>query len=117
LKNHRAGGGNKDGYSIRVATRELEKRKEKKKILLVLSDGLPSHYKYGRDHALDDVKNAVEEARKKGIRVVSILFGDNSFARASEDDYKYMYKYNIIKCTPENIGRKILPIFKTIVSQ
>lgn len=117
LKNKRADGGNKDGYSIRVATRELEKRKEQKKVLLVLSDGLPSHYKYGRDQALNDVRTAVEEARKKGIRVISILFGDDDFIQGSEENYLYMYKYNILKCNPKNIGRKILPIFKQIMNQ
>ena len=36
-----AGNGNKDGYSIRAAALDLAKRTERRKILMVLSDGLP----------------------------------------------------------------------------
>lgn len=67
-----AGGANKDGANIRIATRELEKRNEKQKILFVLSDGMPSAYQYNGQFAIDDVKSGVKEARDEGIEIISI---------------------------------------------
>ena len=55
-----ANGGNKDGYSIRVATEELLHRPERKKILIVLSDGLPSAYE--KNDGEKDVNDAVRKA-------------------------------------------------------
>jgi hypothetical protein len=115
LRARRSNGGNKDGYSIRVATKELLKRPEQKKILFVLSDGLPSDYSGGFEYALNDVKNAVEEARSKGIDVIAIMFGDNNFIKETRRYYEFMYKHSIISCVPTEIGRKIIPILKSIV--
>lgn len=50
-----AGNGNKDGYSIRAAALDLAKRTERRKILVVLSDGLPSGY-FSEAEAVDDVR-------------------------------------------------------------
>ena len=81
----RNGGGNDDGHDIMVATRELMARPEKKKLLIVLSDGTPA------DTAL--CKRSIEEARKKGIAVNGIYFeigncrSNNQFARMYEKDY------------------------------
>lgn len=63
----RNGCGNDDGEDIAKATEELVKRKEQKKMLIVLSDGAPA------DEA--KVKKAVENARDKGISVFGIYFG------------------------------------------
>lgn len=57
-----AGNGNKDGYSIRAAALDLAKRTERRKILMVLSDGLPSGY-FSEAEAIDDVRTAVQAAR------------------------------------------------------
>ena len=70
----KSGRGNKDGYSIKIATQELLQRSEKKKLLVVLSDGLPSDYD-GNPIGETDVSNAVKEAIKAGIEVFSIYFG------------------------------------------
>ena len=91
------------------------KRPEQKKILFVLSDGLPSDYSGGFEYALNDVKNAVEEARSKGIDVIAIMFGDNNFIKETRRYYEFMYKHSIISCVPTEIGRKFIPILKSIV--
>ena len=52
-----AGNGNKDGYSIRAAALDLAKRTERRRILMVLSDGLPSGY-FSESEAIDDVRTA-----------------------------------------------------------
>ena len=116
LKTRRANGGNKDGFSIRIATKELLKRQEQKKVLFVLSDGLPSQYS-SQETALNDVRKAVEEARTKGIEVIAVMFGSDHFIQSAKSSYEYMYQYGIIACNPEDIGRKINPLLKSIIKK
>ncbi|PLS19648.1 hypothetical protein CVD28_04315 [Bacillus sp. M6-12] len=116
-RSRRAGGGNKDGYSIRVATAELMKRPEKDRILIILSDGLPSDYNGGQREGMVDVKQAVKEARKKGIHVVSLIFGTEDFRDFNIENYKYMYDKNIISCKPEQITSNLVKMLKKIISR
>lgn len=106
-------GCNKDGLNIRVATKELEKRPEKQKVLFVLSDGLPTAYK-DKDIAFEDVKQATKEARSKNIEVISIFFGDEGFRTKSFEKYKKMYEKNIVSTEPEKIFEKLIRILKDI---
>ena len=110
----KANSGNKDGYSIRVATKELLRRNERDKILFVLSDGLPSVYANARA-GMDDVKEAVKEARKNGIIVIAILFGSTSFREDSIELYKEMYEKNIISCAPGDISSQLTKTLKKII--
>lgn len=96
-----AGNGNKDGYSIRVAAMDLEKRSEKRKILIVLSDGLPSAYSK-ESEAIGDVRTAVQDARRKGVIVIPILYGVTDEAE-SYAVYRQMYEKGIISTSAENI--------------
>ena len=102
---------NMDGHSIRVATAELMKRPEMKKVLIVLSDGLPSGYS-SEDFAYADVRNAVREARKHGIKVISIAFGSESHRKSSVGIYKSMYQQSIISCEPDKITNELIRVFK-----
>ena len=83
-----AGNGNKDGYSIRAAALDLAKRTERRKILMVLSDGLPSGY------FSEDVRTAVQAARRRGLLVIPIIYT----ARTDEnvDAYRRMYEKSMI---------------------
>ena len=108
------GGGNKDGYSIRVATQELMKRPEKDKILIVMSDGLPSDYNSSRV-AIEDTKEAVKDARKKGIYLVSMFFGNERFREAEAESYQYMYQKNLINSAPEDLPKKLVNTLKKLV--
>ena len=61
---------NRDGAAIRHCLSHLEQRREKTKILILLSDGKPldcgcSHY--ADSYAQADTKKALLEARKRGI--------------------------------------------------
>lgn len=62
-----------DGYTrigpaIRHATYLLEKRKEKKKILLIFTDGRPTDYdRYEGSYGLSDVRKAITEAENIGV--------------------------------------------------
>ncbi|MBV1817776.1 VWA domain-containing protein [Anaerosalibacter bizertensis] len=109
-----AGGANKDGANIRIASKELEKRDEKQKILFVLSDGMPSAYQYNGQFAIDDVKNAVKEVRDKNMEVISIMFGSRDFRKEYYNVYKEMYEKNIISAEPSEIFEKVIKVLKDI---
>lgn len=106
-------GGNKDGYDIRVCTEDLMKRNEKDKILIVMSDGLPSDYE--TINPQDDVKDAVKCARRKGIIVIPIFFGDEYFRESALKDYEYMYEKHIINSAPEELPNRLVKLFEKLV--
>lgn len=110
----RFGGGNKDGFSIRVCAEELSKRKEQKKILIVLSDGMPTDYNGGVKAALEDVKAAVNEARKKGIILIAVFFGDENTRTILKEDYKFMYEKNLISCDVNDITKNLTKLVKNL---
>ena len=107
-------GGNKDGYSIRIATEELRKRPERKKFLIVLSDGLPSDYP-NADAGQEDVQQAVHAARKQQIEVIPIMFGSKFFQEASLPAFQRMYEKNIITSSVEHITEDLARLFKKLV--
>lgn len=107
----RSGNGNKDGYSIRVATRQLLARPEKDKILIIASDGLPTDYRGGSKEGCSDVKAAVAEARKSGIRTIGMYM----YHEQSERDfakYQDMYGPEIIFASLDEIEDVLARILK-----
>ena len=87
------GHGNADGCSIAVAAKELSERHEKKKLLVVLSDGAPTE---GSKDPVGLTEKAIAEARKRRIQVSGIYFeeGDidpNGDARVFHQCYKKDY--------------------------
>ncbi len=85
------------GAALRHATAELQKRPNRTRLLLVLTDGKPNdidHYE-GR-FALEDSRRAVQEARRSGTKVFAvtvdqdaqsylpIMFGRNGFAMVGD---------------------------------
>lgn len=107
----RSGSGNKDGYSIRVATQQLLARGEKDKILIIASDGFPTEYRGGHTEGCADVKAAVEEARKAGIRTVGMYMfheqNENDFA-----EFRNMYGPEIIFASLDEIENELTRILK-----
>ena len=68
-----ARGGNADGFAIaKVGEIMMTDSKAKNKILIVISDGLPSAAGYGGDKGEQHVRSVVEMLEKKGIMVVQI---------------------------------------------
>ena len=92
----REGGGNADGYDIKIATMELLSRPERKKLLIVLSDGMPTGTSEGF------TKGAINEARKKGCQVTGIYFEEGRLGRDSSK-FKQMYQKDYIICTAEEL--------------
>ena len=65
---------NFDGYSLRYAYHLLKKRKEPNKILIVVSDGVPSSDRCCGDAGIADARMAVNEARKH-LTVLGVSIG------------------------------------------
>lgn len=110
------GGCNADSVHIRIATEELRKRPEQKKVLFVLSDGMPSAYG-SRQMAEDEVNAAVVDARRKGIIVIPIMFGTQSFLNSSRTDYMKMYVKDVIACVPQEITANLIRLFRLLIAR
>lgn len=95
--------GNDDNYDIRIATQELLKRPEKNRILIVLSDGTPSD--------VEDTRKAIDEARKRGIKVAGIYFEIGEIGYDA-DDFKHMYQRDYVCCTTDEIDKNLSKILK-----
>lgn len=100
----RDGNGNEDGYDIKIATRELLKRPESRKMLCVLSDGAPG------DQRL--VNEAVKQARKKGVEVYSIYFSEGQIDRYDEEAMKRMYEKDYVCCPLSELDENLSKLFK-----
>jgi nitric oxide reductase activation protein len=88
--NHgRNGCGNDDNQDIMVAQRELLSRPEEKKLLIVLSDGAPAD--------TTATRIAIENTRKKGIKVFGIYFEEGQIGRDAKT-FKDMYQKDYVCC-------------------
>lgn len=78
---------NRDGLAVRAAAHSLLSRKEERKILIILSDGVPNDIitgkskskdfiPYCREYAVKDTAKEVYRLRNKGISVMGIFVGD-----------------------------------------
>lgn len=105
---------NADSVNIRIATKELLNRREKRKFLFLLSDGQPSAYS-DKMSAQVEVMEAVKDARRKGCIVIPIMFGNEDFQRIYAKDYKAMYEKHIISCLPQEITFQLCRLFKILL--
>ena len=103
LLHGRNGFSNVDAYDIRIATKELVSRREEKKMLVVLSDGLPC-CETGK------VTSAIEQARRLGIKVIGIYFDEGRIGEDAEQ-FKAMYKKDYICCTESEIDSFLIKEF------
>lgn len=67
-----AGGNNSDRCALLWAYEELKKQPQKRKILLVFSDGSPAVYTIGSPDLYSTMKEAVDWVEKKGIECIGI---------------------------------------------
>ena len=95
--------GNDDQYDIRIAAKELLQRPEKNRILIVLSDGTPSD--------VEDTKAAIDEARKRGVKVAGIYFEYGEIGMDA-DDFRHMYQRDYVCCTTDEIDKNLSKILK-----
>ncbi|GGJ76727.1 vWA domain-containing protein [Virgibacillus salexigens] len=106
---------NRDGFSIRVATEELEKRREKNKFLLVFSDGEPAAANYNQN-GIVDTNLAVLEARKKGIEVIGIFLADDAVDESEDQLMRNIYgKERVIVPSVSELPEHFAPLLKKLL--
>ncbi|SHE95722.1 von Willebrand factor type A domain-containing protein [Desulfofundulus australicus DSM 11792] len=98
---------NRDGYSIRVAARELLLRNEEQKVLIVLSDGVPfmPYRGYGGETGVRDTALAVRETEKMGIGVIGLYFGPENYLVQAQKIYNNLVYVRDIGVLPRALGR------------
>lgn len=104
---------NAEYINIDVEREILKNRPETDKIMFILSDGLPRAVD-GVSNPKEELKKTIEKVKRDNIKVVPIFFESWSMDDA-EDDFRYMYKDNIIFCTPDKIYTRLKRIMRDII--
>ncbi|RKQ29654.1 vWA domain-containing protein [Oceanobacillus halophilus] len=106
---------NRDGYSIRVITKELEARREKNKFLLVFSDGEPAASGYDQN-GIVDTHLAVSEARKKGLEVIGMFLSDGEIDESEDLTMKNIYgKERLMVPSVSELPEHFAPLIKKLL--
>ena len=66
-----ARGCNRDGAAVIYGCERLLKRREDKKIFIIISDGRPNHDNYGGDAAKSDLKHIRNTFARKGVTFIA----------------------------------------------
>ncbi|WP_106494552.1 vWA domain-containing protein [Lentibacillus sp. Marseille-P4043] len=106
---------NRDGFSIRVITKELVARREKNKFLLVFSDGEPAASGYDQN-GIVDTNVAVTEARKKGIDVIGMFLADGEIDEHEDATMKNIYgKERLMIPSVAELPEQFAPLLKRLL--
>ena len=106
---------NRDGFSIRVITKELTARREKNKFLLVFSDGEPAAWNYDQN-GIVDTNVAVSEARKKGIDVIGMFLADGEADEREDETMKNIYgKERLMIPSVAELPEHFAPLLKKLL--
>ena len=73
---------------------ELQKRNKKRRVLLVLPNGLPPACEQPPAE-IADARSAVQAARRRGIIVIPVLYGAAD-APESRESFRQMYEKGIV---------------------
>lgn len=105
------GGANCDGESVMYAYQELAKRQEKRKVLMVLSDGYPAcSSDLGANHLSTHLAKVVRIIQKKGTDVIGIGI--------MSDAVKQFYpKYVVLKKVEDLSGTVLDQIGKSLLGE
>ena len=105
IKPHRS---TRMGPAIRHAMRKLERQEARLKTLLLLSDGYPQDYDYGKDrkskdYGIQDTMMALHEARLKGIQTFCITVdpSGHDYLREMCPDHQYLVLEDIASLPKE----------------
>jgi len=106
---------NRDGFSIRVMTKELIERREKNKFLLVFSDGEPAAANYDQNGVVD-TNLAVTEARKKGISVIGMFLANGEIQEREDLTMQNIYgKERIMVPSVQELPEHFAPLLKKLL--
>ena len=101
VQHGRTGHGNEDNYDILIAQKELLLRPERKKLLIVLSDGTPSN--------TSATQQAIVETRKKGIQVFGIYFEQGTVGSEAAQ-FKQMYQKDFVCCSLDEVDENLIKL-------
>lgn len=103
---------NRDGYSIRMGAQELLNRREERKLLLVLSDGIPRvSGTYPNSVGVVDTREAAIEIKKQGIEVISLFFGEPDQIKT----FRYMYSNPVFVDDINFLPLRLGEVFKRVL--
>ncbi|RWJ03394.1 IPT/TIG domain-containing protein [Mesorhizobium sp.] len=95
--------GNIDGESLEYAAIRLSKRREKRKVIIVLSDGHPAGAEYADGH----LKLTVEKLTKAGFDLVGIGIEDNAV--------RHFYPKSVVLNNVQQLPGEIMKELRTIL--
>ncbi|RMF55766.1 VWA domain-containing protein [Candidatus Woesearchaeota archaeon] len=100
------------GVAIRVAIEDLERRKQKNKVLIIITDGRPEYLKEtSEEYDIMDTRKAIEEAEEAGIRVVLLTIDpEPSYFRTLSEPASYARAFNDV----ESLIYEIVDIYKSL---
>ncbi|MFI2982954.1 MULTISPECIES: vWA domain-containing protein [Bacillus] len=106
---------NRDGYAIRQMTKQLMRRSELQKFLIVFSDGEPAAFGY-EQNGIVDTSEAVIEARKKGIEVINVFLSNTAIEESQMKTIQDMYgKYSIFVPDVDQLPDVLYPLLKKLL--
>jgi nitric oxide reductase activation protein len=106
---------NRDGFSIRVMSKELMERREKHKFLLVFSDGEPAAANYDQNGVVD-TNLAVTEARKNRISVIGMFLANGEIAEREDLTMQNIYgKERIMVPSVQELPDHFAPLLKKLL--
>ena len=89
-----------------IAKEELLRRPETKKLMVVLSDGMPAEASAGY------TKAAIEDTRKAGIKLYGIFFDEYGGTR-QQNQFLDMYgQKDAVCCKPSEIDKNLTALLK-----
>lgn len=91
-----ARGGNRDGAALRFTAERLVKRPEKRKLLIIISDGQPADDGYYGTEAEADLRGIKKEYARRGITLFAAAIGSD------KECIKRIYKDGFLDIT--NLG-------------
>ncbi len=98
---------NRDGTAIRAVTEFLLRQRFSKKVLIVISDGVPVATEYYPPDSVIDTAKAVKEAKRKGIRIIGISIDPDA------DNYLHkIYPGRVVVSKLEELPKKLLRVVK-----
>jgi len=105
----RCGGANADGCSVLQATRRLLKQRQKRKVLLVLSDGYPaSRCDLGNKAENNHLRNAVQYTIDNGVDVIGIGIASEA-VKQFYPDHAVIHDFDDLpKAVMDKIAKRLL---------
>lgn len=85
--------GNRDGAALRFVAERLVKRPEKKKLLIIISDGQPADYGYYGTEAEADLRGIKKEYNRQGITIFAAAIGSD------KENIRRIYKDGFLDIT------------------